>query len=761
MSREDKDHKDSFFIEILHKTKEYILVFAMIIAALKYLSSYIDEITHGLKYANLAIYAIVAVIIFSLYFFTIRPLIIKRHELKMKPTGEPDEHYFTTSPRTDDKYHFFSAGYESYLEWLLHPKVPVLYLTGPSGSGKSSLINAYLVPELEKEKSAKTNIYPLRSYHQPLQVLYDAFAIDKKPGITITDETVLIEIEKAAGMLSPGEKILIVLDQFEEFFLLRKNPAQLPVPGEEAEKYPGSLQELKQFFHRFLSSPPQNVYILLSYRDDFQQLIDQLELPARVEHVNFEQVKLLSFEQAAKFLKSCPGLVIPEKRLNSILHEAASIDTPIALRPIVLNLLGIILKRMVGQSALSKKEGNLIRQYIIGCLGKELQEERATVLKAMLTDFNTARPRTLEELSNTSNLSVTHLDNQMLSMQRNGLVRCLDWEEPQQQKRKWQIAHDFVAVQLEKVVFGISKTIWQKARPWVAPVLTSVLIIFSSFLITGKEDAKKKKAIVNIEHAGLYWIESSKTISSTERNLTDTLFQSLLNEFVILQPDSLYILFNVDSNKQISSLHGLDKIRSLRKIFVQNSKKIENLDGLRELEALTSLELKDCNNLENIDGLKGLPALTILDISYCSNLQTVNGLKGLKTLTTLHVTNCDGLKNVDGLRELTALTTLYLSSCNDIKNVDGLKGLPVLRKLDLSFCHSLKNADGLKGLNALQALDLSYCGNLQTIAGLKGLSALKELNLSHCPKISKAQIDELIRALPQLKKGKFINDYYE
>ncbi|MEO8150653.1 MAG: leucine-rich repeat protein [Bacteroidia bacterium] len=762
----------------------------MLIAAILYLYYYVSKIPQDLYYLKWIITTVVIFAIISVYFFTLRPALKAKKELDFRPTGIPDGQYFTTTPRIDDKYNFFVAGYEQYVEWLRQSRAPVLYLTGPSGAGKSSLIRAYLIPQLEKQKQQKTRVYFLRSYHDPLNILYEKLKNEENTKTAINAETVNDLINEASKMLFPDERILIVLDQFEEFFLIR-NQSEASKPSKGIEE----IKELEIFFNNFIKNPPKGIQILLSYRDDFQQLIDQLHLPARIEHINFKEVKLFTFKQASKFLKSCPGLDIPDLQLNRILKEAASIDSPITLRPIVLNLLGIILQQMISKEYPLKQKGNLIKQYILQSLGKELRMERATIIKGMLTDFNTAKPRTISQLSKNSSLTISQLDNQMMIMQHHGLVRCLDSMEISQGNRKWQIAHDFIALQLEKVVYGISKTLLQKTTPWIAPGLICVLLLFSASYYTNIDNWEKTKAIKEINRAGLLWNEQTKTISSSDiQLLSDSLFQSLVPSFFALQPDTLKINFDYyDTIHQMSKLDKINTLKSLKCISISNSSRITNLDDLRGFSTLEKLSLTYCLSLKNVNGLEDLTHLSSLYLEDCGEIQNfdpikklsllsklqikqreiknINFLRNLTSLTNLTLYNCENLKDLttlrrlgsltdlelyfaehleslDGLDELINLNHLELLGCKKLSNIDGLKRLKQLTNLHLAYSDELQNIDNLQELNALSTLSLMACLKLQNINALKALKALNSLDLRQCTNLQ--NIDVLMN-LPNLK----------
>ncbi|MHC4693075.1 MAG: hypothetical protein ACYS67_10070, partial [Planctomycetota bacterium] len=123
----------------------YLGVAAGVVAAWK---EYVAPKGQG---ADITIWALAAVLALPLLFaflFNLLPSLRRRRERSLRPTGAAGAGYFTTAPREDDPYQFFAKGYEQFLEWARSPRAPLLHLTGLSGSGKSSLIGAYLKPRL-------------------------------------------------------------------------------------------------------------------------------------------------------------------------------------------------------------------------------------------------------------------------------------------------------------------------------------------------------------------------------------------------------------------------------------------------------------------------------------------------------------------------------------------------------------------------------------------------------------------------------------
>jgi Leucine-rich repeat (LRR) protein len=666
-------------------------------------------------------YAIAGVVLLPLlaaFLFNLLPSLRRRGERKFRPTiaraRQTDSTYFQTNPRTEDSHRLFEHGYEGFLDWASAPRASLLYLTGPSGSGKSSLLHAYLKPNLVKSTSnAKTTLVVLRSYDDPLAALKEvllppALPLWKHEPSDYDKLSPLDALRRGARQLADKERLLVAFDQFEEFFLVR---AQAMSEGAQetgsatAHVVPeNELAPLREFFQGFLSDPPGGVTLLLSYRDDHHRLLARLGLPSRMEGINMMRVEPLDFAAAADFLRSCPGLSVPQARMDRVLREAARQEGSRAvMRPIVANLLGVVLRQMAGHPTLWKRKGDLLRGYVRDRLGRELREENAAILRAMLTDFHTARPRSAAEIAAEVGTDVEGLNARLEVFQSDALLRCLN-QEASAGDRKWQIAHDFLAVLIERVLDGVYRTVWETLRPWIAPatLLLSLLVILPYLNISETSDLNLLGA------GGFSWNGPNREIG--------------------VSAGKQMVLGNLDA------LLGIRRLRPLR-LDVSGCTALTNVSGIRNLRSLQTLDLSQCTALTNVSGIRNLRSLQTLNLSRCHALTRVDEIKNLTSLQTLNLQECMALTDVDGIGQLTSLRTLELWSCTSLTKVDGLENLTFLRKLGLNSCPALTNAEVLRSLTSLEVLQLGNCDSLTNSDVLNKLMSLQTLDLWGCDRL--------------------------
>ena len=106
------------------------------------------------------------------------------------------------------------------------------------------------------------------------------------------------------------------------------------------------------------------------------------------------------------------------------------------------------------------------------------------------------------------------------------------------------------------------------------------------------------------------------------------------------------------------------------------------------------------------------------------------------------------LTSVKGLEKLTQLESLHLPH-NKLTDMKGLENLTQLKELPLDD-NQLTDVKGLEKLTQLEGLWLPR-NQLTDLKGLKKLTRLTELDLIDNPDLTKAQIIELQRALPNCK----------
>lgn len=238
--------------------------------------------------------------------------------------------YFRLTPYTArDHRRFWRADgtHLAVLSWIEDAKSPILYLTGASGTGKSSLLEAYCLPELRQRGWRAITV---RSFADPAAELVGALKVpgsiwDKPP----SEADAYTLLRRAGDRLAKGlNRLLIILDQFEEFLILHDEQTQQP---------------FSTLLRRLIQQPIDNVRFLVVLRQEYEKLIDDLDLPRLRQGENWTAVGAFTARAAAAFLKAS-GLELNERLLGRMLKGAARIDETGGLfRPITLNMLGVVL----------------------------------------------------------------------------------------------------------------------------------------------------------------------------------------------------------------------------------------------------------------------------------------------------------------------------------------------------------------------------------------------------------------------------------
>jgi Leucine-rich repeat (LRR) protein len=197
------------------------------------------------------------------------------------------------------------------------------------------------------------------------------------------------------------------------------------------------------------------------------------------------------------------------------------------------------------------------------------------------------------------------------------------------------------------------------------------------------------------------------------------------------------------SANQLTNVKGLENLTKLQ-VLVLHSNKLTDLKGLEKLAQLTRLILNN-NKLTDLKSLQNLSQLEGLGLGQ-NQLTDVKGLERLTQLKELYL-GINELTDVKDLEKLTKLEKLYLNN-NQLTDVKGLENLTQLTNLSLGG-NQLTDVKGLENLTQLTSLGL-FGNKLTDVKGLEKLTRLAKLYLQN-NMLSKAQIDELQKALPKCK----------
>jgi hypothetical protein len=176
------------------------------------------------------------------------------------------------------------------LDWLKSPEVSLLYLSGASGVGKSSILGANVLPQL---RDSGWMVIETRLFGDPIERLRAAlFAADsrltRKPFAELSLRDLL---KKAADARSRKREapLLLVIDQFEEFLILHKK--------EERQAFATFLDDL-------INNPINALRILLMFRSDYRPLVFKLDLPPLLAGQNWQELAPYDRGEATAFLQS-------------------------------------------------------------------------------------------------------------------------------------------------------------------------------------------------------------------------------------------------------------------------------------------------------------------------------------------------------------------------------------------------------------------------------------------------------------------------
>jgi hypothetical protein len=428
-----------------------------------------------------------------------------RRERRLFPLSRADQPpppgYFRLYPFGGNEAERFSrldGAVERVKDWVQGTGASVLYLSGASGSGKSSLVAAGLAPALEADGWRVVQGRGLgRTYAElaeRLESVSDPDDLAEQRKLDVYDRTMIVS-QRLRERKVRG--LLIVIDQFEEFLILEAE--------EERRAFAGLLA-------RLAAEPIPGVKLLLVFREDYRALLFKQELPAYEPGRSAFELASFTRREAEAFLQGGPS------RLDERGHQAlfAGLDriegTPGLYRPITLNMAGLVLERTGAQ--LADDPGRLIERYLTGCLAAGKSRDFARqVLEAMITREGTKEPRSEADLAAASGLEAWQVRATLSDLQQDGLVRLLDAP-----RRIWEISHDFLARILARLLGRLRPRWFRRAALPVLGVATAgwlaVMLLAVPLYVQQRSDAAMRELLAlgfnrvapRVEGTALAWV---------------------------------------------------------------------------------------------------------------------------------------------------------------------------------------------------------------------------------------------------------------
>jgi formylglycine-generating enzyme required for sulfatase activity len=384
---------------------------------------------------------------------------IRLETVRQKQKALPAEPYkFLEFYTEDDAAIFFGRDLEAdlLLSAILAQRLSVFY--GRSGTGKTSLLCARVLPRL---KVAGYRLVYARMLGDPGDEIKAAFS-DLRPAelsAAVRSKSLRTFLTRE---LPPGRRIVIVLDQFEEFFLRQGEQVQANFAAELAD---------------CLMADDLDLHFVLSLRDDYLGALDKLKLaPAlpvdvfanrfRLENLTREKAELAMIGPAEQF-----GLPIEMTLRRTLLDELEDRGLETASLQIVLDRLyqdaltqrlwdakhkqgtGLTLARCQALGGVKEILAGYLDQVLADLGSEEKRQAARLILKSMVTASQTKAAVSGQEIARSDLVQRSHLPEETLDaalrhLREARVVRKFGEED------RFELAHE---VMVEKVWGWVSE----------------------------------------------------------------------------------------------------------------------------------------------------------------------------------------------------------------------------------------------------------------------------------------------------------------
>ena len=559
---------------------------------------------------------------------------LKRLTLKGAATFKPG--YFRLHPYSSEEAERFKrndGADVALLDWVRRAPSPVLYLSGPSGSGKSSLIAASLEPGLRADGWAIVNA---RMFGDPLKQILHAFAPNDDQPPTADRLYAVIAASVSAHRQTQPSPLLLSIDQFEEYLIIGDAATQAP---------------LQALLNRLVNQPIDGLKLLLSLRSDYQALIFQQDLPPAKSTINWFQLAPYRRSDAEAFLQNS-GKEMTSEAIDALFRGLDRIEETRGLyRPITLNMVGLVLERM-GQTVEGDPE-KLIQTYLKSALiTGDTKDYVRPLLEKMISDAGTKIPQSRDALSTKTGLEPWKVEAAMADLESRGLVRPFHGIAT-----GWEIAHDFLARLLGQMLGRVKQPLFTRARPYSAPLGLALWMATLGFGVQygfGEHQAQLRSELTgagwNVVATGSGQFRAVDDNSDTCPKAYPARREHLVRSFLLLSKMTQLDELSIGNCYALTSLKPLSDLKSLTSLVLTDAASVTDLKPLSDLKSLTSLHLYIATGVTSVEPLRDLKSLTDLTLSDATGVTSLEPLRGLKSLTGLNLAGATGVTSLEPLK---------------------------------------------------------------------------------------------------------------
>jgi WD40 repeat protein len=333
----------------------------------------------------------------------------------------------------------------------------LVLINGKSGSGKTSLINAGIIPKL-LQQGYFTMVF--RDYGYPTDVIKTGLESLENVALELNDNDSLLKcLQKTAHQTQ--SPLVIFLDQFERFFV-NLSPQR-------------RTAFIEEFSECLTATNTPNIHFIISIRQDFYgNLGDFWEVCKEFYTESYPyNLKLLTTTEAIeaieKPLQNFKVVYDPdflEQHLVPHLLKGNEIESIERIEPVHLQIVcnrlfetvrdryaadlkegkTVIIKESLYQE-LGKVEG-ILGSYVTSILNNHYsspeQDEVKSILKQLVTSQGTRTFKSVREIADTLNLPATKIDKVLQRLDQSRLIETIP------QDHKYSITHEYLAKQINE-----------------------------------------------------------------------------------------------------------------------------------------------------------------------------------------------------------------------------------------------------------------------------------------------------------------------